>query len=158
MSLITIPRSRANRHITKIDLVEATKAKQPSYATAQDQITVYECHDDSDHDGISSRTASLPAYPDHAISPEALLSHSGRSPHPRMVASTDFFNFLTRTIEHSILLPQEACRRAVILNRWTKVASKLLLLSNYQTLKAIVSALGTPPVQRLRRIWECIPK
>ncbi|RCI04610.1 hypothetical protein CU098_012840 [Rhizopus stolonifer] len=93
-----------------------------------------------------------------AISPEALLSHSGRSPHPRVVASTDFFNFLTRTIEHSILLPQEACRRAEILNRWIKVASKLLLLSNYQTLKAIVSALGTPPIQRLRRTWECIPK
>ncbi|KAG0763124.1 hypothetical protein G6F57_005688 [Rhizopus arrhizus] len=93
-----------------------------------------------------------------AIPREALLSHSARKPHVRVVASTDFFNFLTRTIEHSILLPQEACRRAEILNRWIKVASKLLTLSNYQTLKAVVSALGTPPIQRLRRTWECIPK
>ncbi|PHZ08662.1 ras GEF [Rhizopus microsporus ATCC 52813] len=93
-----------------------------------------------------------------AIPREALLCHSARTPHNRIIASTDFFNFITRTIEHSILLPQEACRRAEILNRWVKVASKLLALFNYQTLKAVVSALGTPPIQRLRRTWECIPK
>ncbi|KAG1325774.1 hypothetical protein G6F62_008363 [Rhizopus arrhizus] len=93
-----------------------------------------------------------------AIPREALLSHITRKPQLRIVASTDFFNFITRTIEHSILLPQDVCRRAEILNRWIKLASKLLALSNYQTLKAVISALGTPPIQRLRRTWECIPK
>ena len=92
------------------------------------------------------------------IPPDALLSHAPRSPHPKIVASTDFFNYITRAIEHSILLPQEASRRAELINRWIKVATKCLSLSNYQTLKAIVSALGTPPVQRLRRTWDCIPK
>ncbi|CAO3625354.1 unnamed protein product [Mucor fragilis] len=92
------------------------------------------------------------------IPPEALLSHSARTPHKKIVASTDFFNFITRSIEHSILLPQEASRRAEIIHRWIKIATKLLALSNYQTLKAVISALGTPPVQRLRRTWECIPK
>ncbi|KAL9539925.1 hypothetical protein MBANPS3_009988 [Mucor bainieri] len=92
------------------------------------------------------------------IPPEALLSHSARTPHKRIVASTDFFNFITRSIEHSILLPQEASRRAEIIHRWIKIATKLLALSNYQTLKAVISALGTPPIQRLRRTWECIPK
>lgn len=92
------------------------------------------------------------------IPPEALLSHSARTPHKKIVASTDFFNFITRSIEHSILLPQEASRRAEIIHRWIKVATKLLALNNYQTLKAVISALGTPPVQRLRRTWECIPK
>ncbi|KAI9257200.1 hypothetical protein BDA99DRAFT_133056 [Phascolomyces articulosus] len=92
------------------------------------------------------------------IPPDALLSHTPRSPHPKVVASTDFFNYITRAIEHSILLPQEASRRAELINRWIKVATKCLSLSNYQTLKAIVSALGTPPVQRLRRTWDCIPK
>ncbi|KAG1241652.1 hypothetical protein G6F68_016578 [Rhizopus microsporus] len=86
-----------------------------------------------------------------AIPREALLSHSARKPHVRVVASTDFFNFLTRTIEHSILLPQEACRRAEILNRWIKVASKLLTLSNYQTLKAVVSALANQSAGPLDR-------
>ncbi|KAI8376442.1 ras guanine nucleotide exchange factor domain-containing protein [Radiomyces spectabilis] len=88
----------------------------------------------------------------------ALLSHSPRSPHPKITASTDFFNYVTRAIEHTILLPQEASRRAEIIHRWIKIAAKCLTLHNYQTLKAIVSALGTPPVQRLRRTWECIPR
>jgi hypothetical protein len=92
------------------------------------------------------------------IPKEALLTHSARTPHRKIVASTDFFNFITRSIEHSILLPQEASRRAEIIHRWIKIATKLLTLNNYQTLKAIVSALGTPPVKRLRRTWECIPK
>jgi hypothetical protein len=89
---------------------------------------------------------------------DALLSHSARTPHKKIAASTDFFNFITRSIEHSILLPQEPTKRAEIVNRWIKIGTKLLVLNNYQTLKAIVSALGTPPIQRLRRTWECIPK
>lgn len=92
------------------------------------------------------------------IPADALLTHSARTPHPKVVASTDFFNYITRAIEHSILLPQEASRRAELINRWIKIAAKCLSLNNYQTLKAIVSALGTPPVQRLRRTWDCIPK
>lgn len=93
-----------------------------------------------------------------AIPPQALLEHSAKHPHPRIVASTDFFNYITRVIEHGILLPQEAATRAQHMNHWIKVASKCLDLNNYQTLKAIVSALGTPPVQRLRRTWAYIPK
>ncbi|KAL0075663.1 ras guanine nucleotide exchange factor domain-containing protein [Phycomyces blakesleeanus] len=93
-----------------------------------------------------------------AIPQTALLSHSPKSPHPCIVASTDFFNYFTRAIEHSILLPQEASRRAELVNRWIKIASYCLKLLNFQTLKAIVSALHSPPVSRLRRTWECIPK
>lgn len=89
---------------------------------------------------------------------ECLLVHSARTPQPRIVASTDFFNYTTRLIEHSILLPQEASHRAQHINHWIKVAAKCQDLNNYQTLKAIVSALGTPPVQRLKRTWACIPK
>ncbi|KAI8886244.1 ras GEF, partial [Backusella circina FSU 941] len=89
---------------------------------------------------------------------EALLSHSTRTPHKKIVASTDFFNYITRFIEHTILLPQEAPCRAKSISRWIKIATKLLALNNYQSLKAIVSALGTPPVQRLKKTWECIPK
>lgn len=93
-----------------------------------------------------------------AIPPLALLSHTAKSPHPRIVASTDFFNYITRLIEHSILLPQEASVRAQHINHWIKIASKCQDLNNYQTLKAIVSALGTPPAQRLKRTWAYIPK
>ncbi|KAI9487123.1 MAG: ras guanine nucleotide exchange factor domain-containing protein [Benjaminiella poitrasii] len=93
-----------------------------------------------------------------AIPPHALLSHSPKTPHPRVVASSDFFNYVTRLIEHSILLPQEASSRAQHVNHWIKIASKCQELNNYQTLKAVVSALGTPPVQRLKRTWAYIPK
>ncbi|KAI9359426.1 ras guanine nucleotide exchange factor domain-containing protein [Pilaira anomala] len=93
-----------------------------------------------------------------AIPSHALLSHAPKSPHPRVVASTDFFNYITRFIEHSILLPQEASVRAQHINHWIKIATKCHDLNNYQTLKAIVSALGTPPVQRLKRTWAYIPK
>ncbi|KAG0166349.1 Ras-specific guanine nucleotide-releasing factor RalGPS1 [Apophysomyces sp. BC1034] len=94
----------------------------------------------------------------NAIPPQALLEHSTRHPHQRIVASTDFFNYVTRFIEHSILLPQDASARAQHVHYWIKVASRCFDLNNYQTLKAIVSALGTPPVQRLRRTWAFIPK
>ncbi|KAI7869201.1 ras guanine nucleotide exchange factor domain-containing protein, partial [Spinellus fusiger] len=93
-----------------------------------------------------------------SIPPHALLEHTAKHPHPRIVASTDFFNYVTRFIEHAILLPQEVSSRAQHIHYWIKVASRCLDLNNYQTLKAIVSALGTPPVQRLRRTWAYIPK
>ncbi|KAI9480901.1 MAG: ras guanine nucleotide exchange factor domain-containing protein [Benjaminiella poitrasii] len=94
----------------------------------------------------------------NAIPPHALLEHSSKHPHPRIVASTDFFNYVTRYIEHSVLLPQEASARAQLIHYWIKVASRCFDINNYQTLKAIVSALNTPPVQRLRRTWAYIPK
>ncbi|KAG1467299.1 hypothetical protein G6F56_004483 [Rhizopus delemar] len=94
----------------------------------------------------------------NTIPPHALLQHSSKNPHSRIVASTDFFNYITRCIEHSILLPQEASARAQLIHYWIKVASRSLDINNYQTLKAIVSALNTPPVQRLKRTWSYIPK
>ncbi|KAK4515592.1 mitochondrial acyl carrier protein [Mucor velutinosus] len=93
-----------------------------------------------------------------AIPPQALLSHAPKTPHPRVVASSDFFNYVTRMIEHSVLLPQEASVRAQHINQWIKVASKCQDLNNYQTLKGIISALWTPPVQRLKRTWAYIPR
>lgn len=92
------------------------------------------------------------------IEPRALMDHTPRHPNAQVVASTDFFNYLTRLIEHSILIPQEATTRAQHIHHWVKVAAKCHELQNYQTLKAIVSALGTPPVQRLKRTWACMPK
>lgn len=89
---------------------------------------------------------------------DAILSHSPKTPHPSIVASTDFFNYLTRLIEHAILLQQEASGRAQHINHWIKVAGKCHELKNYQTLKAVISALGTPPIQRLKKSWSFVPK
>ncbi|CAG8498511.1 10296_t:CDS:2 [Ambispora gerdemannii] len=92
------------------------------------------------------------------IDPLSLLAHSPKNPDPKITASTDFFNFLTRVVERSILSPQEASARALVIHYWVKVAVKLHELHNYQTLKGILSALGTPPIKRLKRTWACIPK
>ncbi|GAA5795131.1 hypothetical protein HPULCUR_000483 [Helicostylum pulchrum] len=89
---------------------------------------------------------------------DAILSHSPKTPHPTIVASTDFFNYLTRLIEHAILLQQDASGRAQHINHWIKVAGKCHELKNYQTLKAVISALGTPPIQRLKKSWSFVPK
>lgn len=89
---------------------------------------------------------------------DAILSHAPKTPHPSIVASTDFFNYLTRLIEHAVLLQQDASGRAQHINHWIKVAGKCHELKNYQTLKAVISALGTPPIQRLKRSWQFIPK
>jgi hypothetical protein len=93
-----------------------------------------------------------------AIPTKALLVHAPKTPHSRIVASSDFFNYVTRMIEHSVLLPQDASARAQHIHHWIKIASKCHELNNYQTLKAIISALATPPVQRLKRTWAYIPK
>ncbi|KAG2222835.1 hypothetical protein INT45_000450, partial [Circinella minor] len=93
------------------------------------------------------------------IQPSALLNHHApKSPHPAITASTDFFNYLTRIIEHMILSSSEASGRAEQINFWIKVAIKCHDLKNFQTLKAIISALGTPPIQRLKRSWAFVPK
>ncbi|KAK3822054.1 MAG: ras guanine nucleotide exchange factor domain-containing protein [Linnemannia elongata] len=92
------------------------------------------------------------------IPPAALLTHSPKSPHRTITASTDFFNYLTRMIEYSVLFPPEASGRAQCMHYWVKVAVKLHELENFQTLKAVLSALGTPPVKRLKRTWGFVPR
>ncbi|KAG0083203.1 DELLA protein rgl2 [Podila epicladia] len=92
------------------------------------------------------------------IPPAALLTHSPKNPHRSITASTDFFNYLTRMIEYSVLFPPEASGRAQCMHYWVKVAVKLHELENFQTLKAVLSALGTPPVKRLKRTWGFVPR
>ncbi|KAF9182696.1 RasGEF [Haplosporangium sp. Z 11] len=92
------------------------------------------------------------------IPPSALLTHSPKTPHKSITASTDFFNYLTRMIEYSVLFPPEASGRAQCMHYWVKVAVKLHELENFQTLKAVLSALGTPPVKRLKRTWSFVPR
>lgn len=92
------------------------------------------------------------------IPPSAFLTHSPKTPHRSITASTDFFNYLTRMIEYSVLFPPEASGRAQSMNHWIKVAVKLHELENFQTLKAVLCALGTPPIKRLKRTWSFLPR
>ncbi|KNC99515.1 uncharacterized protein SPPG_04906 [Spizellomyces punctatus DAOM BR117] len=93
------------------------------------------------------------------LRPADMINHRPpNNPSPSVHASTEFFNYLTRMIEFSILEPVEAGDRAVVIHSWTKVAWNLYQLRNLQSLKAIVSALGTPPIARLKRTWGLVPK
>ncbi|KAJ3090736.1 hypothetical protein HK102_002831 [Quaeritorhiza haematococci] len=91
-------------------------------------------------------------------SSDFLVHHPPNNPAPSIQASTEFFNYLTRVVESTILEPVVATTRAELMHAWIKVASNLYQYRNMQTLKAIVSALGTPPITRLKRTWSLVPK
>ncbi|KAG1465489.1 hypothetical protein G6F56_004874 [Rhizopus delemar] len=92
------------------------------------------------------------------ITLKAIKHHKPKTPEPSILASVDFFNYLTRLIEYGTLTKPNASDRARHLNYWIQVAHRCHELKNYQTLKAIISALGTPPMQRLKQSWSFVPK
>ena len=64
--------------------------------------------------------------------------------------STDLTNLVT----DNILQVDDPKRRAAIIKQWTKIADRLLDLSNYHSLVAIVCSLTQSTIGRLRRTWE----
>ncbi|EFQ98828.1 cell division control protein 25 [Nannizzia gypsea CBS 118893] len=67
--------------------------------------------------------------------------------------STDIANL----VADSILQLEEPKKRAVIVKRWVKIASKCLELNNYDTLMAIICSLNSSTISRLKRTWEIVP-
>ncbi|KAL6242246.1 Ras guanine nucleotide exchange factor bud5 [Rhinocladiella similis] len=68
--------------------------------------------------------------------------------------STDISNL----VSDSILQLEEPKRRAAIVKQWVKIASKCLELRNYDTLMAIVCALDSTNIKRMRKTWEGVPQ
>ena len=66
--------------------------------------------------------------------------------------STDLANL----VADNILQADDPKKRAVIIKQWTKIADKLLDLSNYHSLMAIVCSLNQSTIMRLKRTWECV--
>ena len=64
--------------------------------------------------------------------------------------STDLANL----VADNILQAEDAKKRAIIIKQWTKIADKLLDLSNYHSLMAIVCSLTQSTIYRLKRTWE----
>jgi hypothetical protein len=65
-------------------------------------------------------------------------------------ASTD----LAGWVADSILAETEQKRRTLVLKQWLKVAERCAQLNNYNTLMAIMSALNSSTIDRLKRTWD----
>jgi hypothetical protein len=90
------------------------------------------------------------------ISPSDFFSvnHTKSSIEP----STHFFNYLCRNVEYTTLTPNTPVQRAEILEYWIKTSKRLYQLRNFQSLKAITSALQSPPLLRLKLTWSYVSK
>ncbi|EGX53809.1 hypothetical protein AOL_s00004g468 [Orbilia oligospora ATCC 24927] len=66
-------------------------------------------------------------------------------------------NQLTNWVAEMILNQPEVKKRVVVIKHFISVAEKCRYLNNFSTLTAIISALSTSPIHRLKRTWEQVP-
>ena len=63
---------------------------------------------------------------------------------------------LTNLVADCILQLEDIKKRAIIIKQWVKIANKLLDLANYDSLMAIICALDSSTIQRLKRTWDLV--
>nr|XP_056722859.1 ral guanine nucleotide dissociation stimulator-like 2 [Euleptes europaea] len=75
---------------------------------------------------------------------------------PTVRATVAQFNRVANAVVASCLSDTglRAAQRARLLEKWIRVAEECLSLRNFSTLYAVVSALQSTPVHRLKRAWE----
>ena len=66
--------------------------------------------------------------------------------------STDLANL----VADSILQLEEPKKRATLIKQWIKIANKCLELKNYDSLMAVICALNSSTIARLKRTWELV--
>ncbi|KAI8613189.1 ras guanine nucleotide exchange factor domain-containing protein [Chytriomyces sp. MP71] len=87
---------------------------------------------------------------------DILIHKPPHSPAPSFQGISDFFNYLTRLIECTILQQVGVTERVKTILKWIKVAVNLKRFNNFQTLKGVTSALSTPPIIRLKKTWTML--
>lgn len=96
------------------------------------------------------------------IKPEELLrlgSSKKTSSKPSNVLNSQKFNTdLVYAVSDTILAPQEAKKRALVIKHWIRIAACCLEMRNYECLMAIVVSLRTSTIQRLKRTWDLVHK
>ncbi|XP_071666690.1 ral guanine nucleotide dissociation stimulator-like 1 [Patagioenas fasciata] len=75
-------------------------------------------------------------------------------------ATISQFNAVTNCVLSTILESKElkTQQRAKILEKWIRIARQCRVLNNFSSLKAIISALQSTSVYRLKKTWACVPK
>ncbi len=63
---------------------------------------------------------------------------------------------LTNLVADCVLQLEDPKKRAVIIKQWVKIAKQLLELANYDSLMAIICALDSSTILRLKRTWELV--
>ncbi|KAI8071443.1 ras guanine nucleotide exchange factor domain-containing protein [Gongronella butleri] len=73
-----------------------------------------------------------------------------------VIQSIDYCNRLTSWVTDTILSPEEAKKRVVIIKYWAQVAEKCRNMNNYNTCMAIISAFDNSAIGRLKKTWELL--
>ncbi|KAH9843458.1 Guanine nucleotide exchange factor for Ras-like GTPases, partial [Teratosphaeria destructans] len=95
-------------------------------------------------------------HPDELLSLQWSTPDTPVSPHVRGMIKLN--TALANVVGDTILAPEEAKRRALIIKHWTKIAQRCLDLNNYDSLMSIMASLNSSVIKRLRRTWEMVSK
>lgn len=71
--------------------------------------------------------------------------------------SINHFNHVTRWVANMILMRDKAKQRAMVLEKFVKIALKLRFLNNYNGLAAVLAGINGCPVYRLTYTWNIVP-
>ncbi|KAI9885787.1 MAG: hypothetical protein M1823_002416 [Watsoniomyces obsoletus] len=66
-------------------------------------------------------------------------------------------NRLTNWVAEMILTQAEVKKRVLVIKHFIAIADKCRQLNNFSTTTSIISAMGTAPIDRLKRTWDGIP-
>ncbi|XP_050756723.1 ral guanine nucleotide dissociation stimulator-like 1 isoform X2 [Gymnogyps californianus] len=79
---------------------------------------------------------------------------------PTIRATISQFNVVTKCVVSTILKSKElkTQQRAKIIEKWIHIAHECRILKNFSSLRAIISALQSNSIYRLKKTWACVPK
>ncbi|XP_051867747.1 ral guanine nucleotide dissociation stimulator-like 1 isoform X1 [Pristis pectinata] len=79
---------------------------------------------------------------------------------PTIRATITQFNVLTKCVISTILkdLQLKPQQRAKIIEKWIDVAQECRIMKNFSSLRAILSAMQSNPIYRLKRTWATVSK
>eukprot|EP01102_Stenamoeba_stenopodia_P008186 TRINITY_DN2335_c0_g1_i2.p1 TRINITY_DN2335_c0_g1~~TRINITY_DN2335_c0_g1_i2.p1 ORF type:complete len:763 (+),score=111.85 TRINITY_DN2335_c0_g1_i2:596-2884(+) len=76
---------------------------------------------------------------------------------PNVLTLIQWFNKISNWVASEIVTSPNLRHRAALLSRFIQMAEYCKQIKSYNTLMEILSALGTTPIQRLKRTWQALP-